>query len=185
MQTNDTQANMELLKKLRKKAEISRFCHSELKERYTRHRNIKEFSIVLLSLVSVAVINFYYRKVFVGEWVLSFIFILPLVTALLQALDSSVFKWTEKLGQHTSAIAIWGDWIRDANFLEKTIHQHESDVAEEKMRNIEEKYRVCMGSTEQIPNSKFLHYKKKFRAYLLKSQEIDEMSLEDIEREHK
>lgn len=181
MQDDNVPSNQELLKKLRKKAELCRFSHSELREEYTKLRNWKEFSVVLFSLVLVALINFYYRKILVGEWILSVLWILPLVTTLIQTLDHTVFQWTHKAARHESAVAIWGDWIREADFLEKRIHQHASDLADEKMQNIQEKYNGCMGNTEQIPNNKFLKYKKKFRAHVLKSKEIDEMSLEDIE----
>ena len=181
MQDNNVQSNQELLKKLRKKAELCRFSHSELTARYSMCRKLKEFSVVLLSVLLVALINFYYRKILVGECILSFLWILPLVTTLLQALDHTVFQWTHKATRHESAVAIWGDWIREADFLEKRIHKHSSDLADEKMENIREKYNGCMGNTEQIPNNTFLKYKKKFRAYVLKSKEIDEMPLEDIE----
>ena len=113
---------------------------------------------------------------------MSLIFVLPLVITLVQALDHIVFQWTHKLTRHESAVAIWGDWIREADFLEKNIHKYTNDLADEKMRNMQEKYNICMGNTEQIPNNKFLEYKKKFRAHVLKSKEIDTMSLEDIDR---
>ena len=180
MQADYLQSNKELLKKLRKKAELCRFSHSELKEEYAKLRNWKEFSVVLLSVVLVALINFYYRKIFVGECILAFLWILPLVTTLIQALDHTVFQWTHKASRHESAVAIWGDWIREADFLEKRIHQHAGDLADEKMQNIQEKYNRCMGNTEQIPNNKFLNFKRKFRAHVLTSKEIDEMSLKDI-----
>ncbi len=181
MQNDAVQSNQEFLKKLRGKAELCRFSHSELKERYARFRNWKEFFVVLLSVTLAALIGFYYRGMLVGDLILSFIFILPLVTAIVQALDCTIFQWTHKVARHESAVAIWGDWIREADFLEKRIDQHSSDVANEKMQNIQEKYNGCMGSTEQIPNSKFLKYKKKFRLYRLKSKEIDMVSLENIE----
>ena len=181
MQDDAVQPNQDLLKKLRRKAELSRFAHSELKTEYTRLRNWKEFSIVLLSVVLAGLIGCFYRKFLEGDLILSFIFILPLVITIVQALDHTVFQWTHKVARHESAVAIWGDWIREADFLEKRIHQHASDLANEKMQNIQEKYNGCMGNTEQIPNNKFLEYKKKFRAYVLKSKKIDEMSLEDIE----
>ena len=181
MQDDDVQSNQELLKKLRRKAELCRFSHSELKEEYTKRRNWKEFSLVLLSVVLVALINFYYRKMLEGEWILSFLWILPLVATLIQALDHTIFQWTHKAARHESAVAIWGDWIREADFLEKRIHQYASDLADEKMQNLQEKYNGCMGNTEQIPNNKFLNYKRKFRAYVLESKKIDEMTLEDVE----
>ena len=180
MQNDEVQSNQELLKKLRRKGELCRFSHSELKARYSLCRNLKEFSVVLLSVLLIALVNFYYRKMLEGDWILAFIWILPLGITLIQALDCTVFHWAHKVARHESAVAIWGDWIREADFLEKRIHQHASDLANEKMQNIQEKYNGCMGNTEQIPNDKFLEYKKKFRAYVLKSKKIDEMSLEDI-----
>ena len=179
MQNDAVQSNQEFLKKLRGKAEFCRFFHSELKEKYARLRNLKEFSVILLSVILAALTGLYYRKMFTGELMLLFIFFLPLVTAIVQTLDCTIFQWTHRIARHESAVAIWGDWIREAKFLEKHIDQHSSDVANEKMQNIQEKYNGCMGSTEQIPNSKFLKYKKKFRLYKLKSKEID--TLENIE----
>ncbi len=182
MQNDEVQSNQELLKKLRGKAELCRFSHSELKARYTLCRNLKEFSVVLLSVLLIALVNFYYRKMLEGDWILAFIWILPLGITLIQTLDCTVFHWAHKVARHESAVAIWGDWIREADFLEKRIHQYASDLANEKMQNIQEKYNSCMGSTEQIPNNKFLNFKKKFRAHVLKSKKIDGMSLEEIER---
>ena len=181
MQDNAVQRNQELLKKLRRKAELCRFSHSELKTEYTRLRNWKEFSVVLLSVVLAGLIGCFYRKLFEGDLILSFIFILPLVITIVQALDHTVFQWTHKVARHESAVAIWGDWIREADFLEKRLHQYASDLSDEKMQNMQEKYNGCMSNTEQIPNNKFLKYKKKFRAYVLKSKEIDEMPLKALE----
>ena len=182
MQNDDAQSNQEILKKLRRKAELCRFSHAELKERYTKYRNWKEFSVVLLSVISAALIGFYYRGILTGNFIMSIIFLLPFATTLVQALDSTVFKWTQKVVLHESAVAIWGDWIREADFLEKRIYQYPSGLLDEKMHNIQEKYKSCMGNTEQIPNSKFLKYKKKFRVYVLESKEIGEMSLEDLKK---
>ena len=181
MQNDEAQSNQELLKKLRGKAELCRFSHSELKDEYAKCRNRKEFSVVLMSVVLVALVNFYFRKLLEGDFILSLIWILPLATTLIQALDCTIFRWSHKVSRHEAAVAIWGDWIREADFLEKRIHQYASDLADEKMQNIQEKYNGCMGNTERIPNNKFLEYKKKFRAYVLKSKKIDEMSLKDIE----
>ena len=89
-------------------------------------------------------------------------FILSLATALLQSLDHTVFKWTHKLARHESAVEIWGGWIREADFFEKRICQYSIDLVNEKMQNLQEKYSNCMSSTDQIPNHKFLKYKKKF-----------------------
>ncbi len=178
MQNDNVQSDQAVLNKLRGKAELCRFSHSELKENFSRYRNWKEFSVVLLSVISAALISFYYRGILEGDLVLLFIFVLPLVITIVQALDFTVFQWTHKLARHESAVSIWGDWIREADFFEQRICQYSSDLANEKMQNIQEKYNSCMSSTEQIPNSKFLKYKKKFRLYKLNSKKIDQMSLD-------
>jgi len=185
MQNDKSQSDREFLKKLRKKAELCRFCHSELKEKHAKYRNRKEFSVILLSSTSVALIGLYYRGTLMHEWVLLLIFMLPLVITIVQALDHTIFRWADKMARHESAVAIWGDWIREADFIEKRIHQHSDDLANEKMKNMQEKYNNCMSNTEQIPSDKFLQYKEKFRAYLLKSRKIDEMSLDEIEKNEK
>lgn len=185
MRNDNSQSDQELLKKLRKKAELCRFCHSKLKEKYTKCRNGKEFSIVLFSSISVLLISLYYRGALKYEWVLLLIFVLPLVITIVQTLDCTVFRWTDKMTQHESAVAIWGAWIREADFLEKRIRRYTDDSADEKMRNMQEKYNACMSSTEQIPSNKFLRYKEEFKAYQLRSRKIDEMSLDEVEKNEK
>ena len=148
-------------------------------------QKLKEFSVVLLSVISVALIGLYFRGTLEGDLVLLCIFVLPLVITIVQTLDRKVFLWTHKVTRHESAVTIWGDWIREADFLEKRICQYSSDLANEKMQNIQEKYNGCMSSTEQIPNSRFLKFKKNFKKHVLESQKIDQMSLEDLEIEGK
>jgi len=92
MQADDVKSNQELLKKMRGKAELCRFSHSELKDEYSRRRNRKEFSVVFLSVILVALVNFYFREMLKGDFVLSLIWILPLVTTLLQ-------RWLGKFEQ--------------------------------------------------------------------------------------
>lgn len=180
MQNDSMNSSRDILKKLRNKAELCRFCHAALKERYSGFRSNKEFSVVLFSLISAALVGFYYRRVWTGELILSLIFLIPLFTAIVQALDNTVFKWTEKVARHESAVAIWGDWIREADFLEKRIELYSIEVINEKIQNIQDKYIVCMGNTAQIPNAKFLQFKRKFRIQVLSSKKIDEMTLEEL-----
>ena len=181
MQNDNIQSNQAFLKKLRGKAELCRFSHSELKEKYTGYKNLKEFFVVLLSVISAALIGFYFRGMLKGDLILPLIFVLSLVIPILQSLDHTIFLWAQKVARHESAVEIWGYWIREADFLEKRICEYSSNLVNEKMQNIQEKYYGCMSSTEQIPNSMFLKYKKKFKLYLLKSKKIDQMTLEDLE----
>lgn len=179
MQEHKVQSDEKLLKKLRRKAELCRFAHSEEKEKFRRNRNWKEFTVVLFSVISAALLGFYFRDVLEGDFVLSTIFILSLVTTLIQGLDHTVFQWTHKLAQHESAVAIWGGWIREADFFEKRISQYSVELVNEKMQNLQEKYSNCMNSTGQIPNKKFLKYKKKFHLYKSQSIKIDQMTSDD------
>ncbi|MCZ0932932.1 MAG: hypothetical protein OXJ52_07260 [Oligoflexia bacterium] len=181
MKNNNVQLDQQFLKKLKRKAELCRFAHSELKAEYKVRRNLKEFSILILSVILVALINLYYRKLLEGDHILLLLWVLPLLTTIIQALDHTVFQWTNKAGKHESAVTIWGHWLREADFLEKHIHRYTADIMNEKIQHIQEKYNSCMNSTNQIPNNKFLKYKKRFKMYVLKSQAIDEMFLKDIE----
>ena len=181
MQKSNLQTDQETLKKLRRKAELCRFSHSELKEKYSTCRNWKELVIALLSVISAVLIGFHFRGMLKGDLVQSIIFVLPLVIALVQTIDLTVFQCTRKAARHESAVTIWGDWIREADFIEKRICQYSRGLANEKMQNLQEKYNNCMSSTEQIPNSMFLKFKEKFRTYVLMSKKIDQMSLEELE----
>ena len=146
---------------------------------------MKELFVFFLSVTLAALTGLYYRKMFTSELVLFSIFILPFFIMIVQALDCTILQWAHKAAQHESAVAIWGGWIREADFLEKRVHQYSSDLMNEKMQNIQEKYNGCMNSTEQIPNNKFLKYKREHVANVLKSKEIDEMSLAEIEKKSK
>lgn len=179
---DNVQSDRELIRKLRRKAELCRFSHAELKEEFAKRRNWKEFTVVLLSVTLAALIGLYYRRLFENEWILTIIFLLPLIITIIQTLDHTVFKWTHKIALHESSVAIWGDWIREADFLEQQIRQYSNELVNEKMDNIQEKYIRCMGSTEQIPNRRFLMYKLKYRIQVLKSKEMDGMSLDDLEK---
>ena len=175
----------ELLKKLRRKAELCRYSHSELKEKYKLLRNLKEFIVIILSVSLSLLIGLYYREILKGEWTVLVVFILPSIIIMIQTLDTTLFHWTRKTSKHATAVQIWGNWIREADFIEKQICQCAVDVKNEKLKNIQDKYSDCMNNTLQIPNRKFLKYKKDFREYSLKSKNIDTMSLDDIEAEKK
>ena len=172
-----------LLKKLRRKAEFCRYAHSRLKEKYKKYRDAKEVAITLLSVFSSLLIGLYYREILHREWVLVVIFILPSVIIVIQTLDNTIFHWTHKVAKHEAAVSIWGNWVRESDFIEKQICQYAPDVANEKVKNIQEKYAQCMNNTPQIPHEKFLEYKRDFKEYLLKSKKIDTMNLSDIEAE--
>ena len=180
MQTKGVKSNQEILKNLKKKAELCRYAHSELKERYINYRNWKEFIVLIVSVLIVALLNLHYRKVLDNDFILIVLWSLPLVVTILQGLDCTIFHWTNKIAKHESAVTIWGHWIREADFLEKNINSYETNVIKEKMYNMQERYTNCMNSTAQIPNNKFLKYKERFKVYVLKSKEIDKMSLNDV-----
>lgn len=171
-----------VLKKLEGKAELCRYSHSKLQEKYKKFREWKEFFVILLSILSSLLIGFYYRQILQGELILSVIFIMPSIIIIIQALDNTVYHWTDRMAKHKAAVCIWGNWIRAADFLRKQIGQYPTDVANEKIENMQKEYIQCMNNTPQIPNEKFLGYKEEFREYLLKSKKIDTMTLEDIQQ---
>ena len=174
MQESNVKSAEKLLKKLRRKAEICRFAHSEEWEKFKRNRNLKEFTVVLFSVISATFVGFYLRGMVNGDLALLIIFILSLAITLLQSLDHTVFQWAHNLARHESAVEIWGGWIREADFLEKRIQQYSNEV-NERMQSLQEKYSSCMSSTKPIPNSKFLKYKEKFYQYKAQSKKLDDI----------
>lgn len=177
---NSKKKEKDLLKKLRRKAELCRFCHSELKTKYTVRRNIKEFSIILFSLFLAGLSGLYYRNILIGDHILALIFIIPLVIALIQALDHTIFHWTYKISLHQFSVTIWGNWIRESDLLEKRIDSYSCAEIRGKIESINTKYQNCMENTGQVPNHLFLKYKRKFRYNLLKSKAIDNLELNDF-----
>ncbi|MCY3986121.1 MAG: hypothetical protein OXF23_03650 [Candidatus Dadabacteria bacterium] len=182
MPSTDAEQYRKQLQKLRGKAELSRYCHSELGQRFTMWRNAKEFLILVLSLFLTVMVNFYYRQLVSGDWALMTISLLPILVALLQGLDHFVCHWSNRSVRHESSVIVWGHWVREADSLEKKIDGFNGRVAREKMEEIEEKYRNCMQNSAQVPNKKFLQYKRSFRHYVLKSKAIGDMTLEELER---
>ena len=178
--SNEKTLDLDNLKKLVRKAELCRFCHSKLKSRYTRCRNLKEFSVTLLSLLIAALSGLYYRNILTNEYVLAAIFLIPLMVAVVQALDHTVFHWTAKISSHQAAVSTWGSWIREAGFLNNNFSQHSIVESNQKLSGIEISYRNCMETTAQIPNRLFLKYKRDFRRHRLKSQSIDGLQLSDF-----
>ena len=174
-----------LIKKLRKKAELCRYCHSELGEKHEKRKRYKDFSIVILSMLSTLFVGLSYRGFLSNECALMAVFIVSLIVALVQTLDHIVFDWTSRVLQHERAIQIWGSWIRKADFIEKNICQYANEIAHEKINHIQERYSDCMSNTPHIPNRDFLKYKRDFREYRLNSERIDAITIEDIENEKK
>ena len=177
----------ELLKDLKRKAELCRYGHSSLHEKYRKRQRIKGFAIVALSVLTTTLTGVYYRGLVKEEWmvelVLFGIFFLPLVVVLLQSLDHIVFCWTDQANRHESAVQIWGAWIRDANFLEKKFSEYSKDIANEKLENTQAKYNDCMFQTPQIPNNKFLKYKREHNERKLRAKALDSMTLDDFANE--
>ena len=91
MSSDEKRMDQDILKKLKRKAELCRYCHSEMRSRYTVFRNLKEFSITLLSLLIAALSGLYYRNILANEYVLAAIFLIPLTVALIQALGPHSF----------------------------------------------------------------------------------------------
>ncbi len=182
---SDVKRSKSRLEKLIRKAEICRYAHSQLNENYELYKSIKEFSIVLLSLILSILIGAYFRNILQGELLSLIIFIVPSIVVVIQTLDTTVFGWTNRAARHQKAVQKWGGWIREAGFLEDRIDRCSIDIIDEKLSNIQEKYIDCMDNTPQIPNRKFRSYKRGFREHLLRSKEVDNMSLDDIEADKK
>lgn len=178
MQNENINISISSIKKLRKKAELCRYCHSSLHRNNQLFLRVKEFSILLLSLLLPLLINLYYREI-LDERVLISALVIPSMILFIQGLDNILFHWTDKVAEHQASVHIWGEFVREADFVEKNYKDDEDEINK---KMLHKKYSNCMNNSIMIPNRNFLKCKKGFRKHVLKSKEIDTMTLEDMDK---
>lgn len=169
---------MDFIKKLINKAELCRYCHSLLHEKNQLFRRIKDFSILFLSLLLPLLVGLYYREI-LEDWVLISALVIPLIISLIQGLDNILFHWTDKVIEHQKSLHIWGEFIREADLINKNC-KNDEEKRDKEVNNIYKKYLNCMEKSITIPNKYFLKYKQDFKKYKLRSKKIDTMTLEKI-----
>ncbi len=173
---------LSVLKKLRHKAELNRYAHSRLKEtKQATYRRMKFMSLFISILLTLA-ISIYFRNLISGDWLLVTMLCLAAVLTLLESLDNTIFRWTDGIMQHENAVQIWGHWIREADYVHEVSSSDESTPIDDEFDKLNQKYIDCMDRTTQIPAKKFLKYKTAYRINRLKSEKIDGMNLEELQK---
>ena len=174
------------LKRLRKKAELCRYAHERMRSAACLCRRVTEFVGALLSLLLFGAGLLLYRNADPAyeEWIMLSIVVLPPLALFVQRI-SRIFGWADKETRCEIAVHLWGQWIREVDFLERQISRISEERARESMYGMEEKYKACMDKTPAIPARNFLGYKSEFRRYRLLSEKIDsadENGLAEIKR---
>ena len=175
------------LKRLKNKAELCRYAHEQMRKDACFWRRATSIAVAVLSFFLSVLVIMLYRYILPGDsnaWLVILAVLTPLIL-LVQSIGS-IFGWGEKESQCGTAIHIWGEWIRKADFLEKKIPQISKEVVQEKMAEMEREYVECMGKTPPIPARKFSCYKVEYRQSRMLSEKIDNASdseLADISRE--
>ena len=170
--------NSDKIKGILHTAELCRDAHSNMKMENDYYRKWIDFAVIVLSIALTILVGFYYRSASENETLLICIFVLPSFVAVLKSLDNTIFHFTLAVANHGMAVQIWGNFIRETKFN----HEMKKTISSQDILEIKKNYIHCMNSTPQIPNKKFLEYKKRYMIKLMISRKIDSMSLEDLER---
>lgn len=174
------------LKRLRQKAELCRYAHGRMRGEACVRRRLAEIVGALLSLAVCGLGFALYRDpdLAMREMFLLSIVVLPLLGLFVQRV-SRIFGWSDMETRCEIAVNLWGQWVREADFLGGKISRLSEEEAEESMRGVEEKYKACMDKTPPIPERNFLRYKADFFKYKMLSETIDnasERELDEIRR---
>ena len=176
------------LGKFKRKAENCRYAHSCLADNIRWWRCFTDIVVAVLTLALSVLVMIFYRtrssnwEMFSGwEDHLAFgIGVLPILILFVQTMGK-IFNLAKKETAHDLAIHIWGIWIRDADFFEKTADDPMSEIDREKMSGIQRKYIECMDKTPLIPRKKFLFYKIALRRRMALAEKIDDAQGENGE----
>ena len=176
------------LGKFKRKAEICRYAHSCLADDARWWRRCTNITVAVLTLALSTLVTIFYRakssdwEIFFGqEMFLVFgIGILPIFILFVQTI-SRIFNWAKREMDHELAVHIWGMWIRDADFFEKTANGLMSEIDRERISGIERKYIECMDKTPLIPGKKFLFYKIALKRRMTLAKKIDDAEGENGE----
>ena len=169
------------LKRLREKAEFCRYASEQMRDSAYFWRWMTNIAIAILSFALSALVAMLYREILPGDekaW-LAVVVVLPPLVLLIQSVGV-VFGWADKEAVYATAIHIWGQWIREADFLGKKIPHLSKDALRDEMDEIGRKYLACMEKAPSIPTRKFLCYKVEYRQQRAMSEKIDNASEDEL-----
>ena len=168
-----------LLKKLKRKAELSRYACSRIKDKNQSCFRIKQFSVVVLSAINALAIGLYFLNVIGKDWTLMIILVIPIAIVILESLDNTIFRWSDGINRYESGVQGWGSWIREADYVERNASANSKDY-DRLLQECNRKYIECMDRSPQIPGRNFLKYKAELRTKVEKAKKIDQMDLDQL-----
>ena len=173
------------IKKLQRKADLSRYAHSRLHARYVAWQNAVVVLIAIISFVmTLRVLGYLDPLREWKEWMPVAGIILSALILFVQALSYGL-AWKEKGVAHATALQIWGQWVHSVRSLKEALPKCSDAEAEAKMKNIHAEYGRCMERVESsralIPNKCFLTYKAEFKRYVETSKNIDSCSADQLD----
>lgn len=163
------------LKRLKGKAEISRYAHSkEMHGVRQRRRGLQIFNAGLSLILALGII-FMRNNVFPDwmVWLMVAIAMVPPLTLFVQNIGG-IYSWDAREKAHESAVRTWGKWIRKCDDAEADLADLSGSAAQEEVSKMQNDYVECMEETPLIPTNKFLKYKREFKQYKEDSKKIDE-----------
>ena len=167
------------LKRLRKRAEENRHAHGREFEIARKGRRLFDFAVAAALFVLSVLTIVLYRDL-IPAWnneLMVAIAVLPPLMLLARNI-SDILGFAVSEMRHEVAVNLWGEWIRECNFLEKKISVL-GQSAQDRVVVLEAKYITCMDKTPLIPSSRFLSHKKELANNKQAARKIDEAGKAD------
>lgn len=167
------------LKRLKKRAEVSRHAHGREFEIARKWRRGFDFAVAV-ALFALSVLTIVLYRNLIPEWnnkLMVAIAILPPLMLFVRNI-SGIFGFAVSETRHEVAVNLWGEWIRECNFLEKKISALGQN-AQECVAMLEAKYVTCMDKTPLLPSNKILSYKEELANNKQAARKIDKMGKAD------
>lgn len=178
---NEEYTPRQQLKNLRNKAELCRYAHSHLHNRYVAlQRYVVIFIATVSFIMTLRVLGYFPAFSDWKEW-MTIIGIVLSASILFAQILSYTLGWREKEIEHATSLKIWGRWIHNARFLQRNMSKYTDTDIDIKIEEMYETYGQCMEQTVSIPSDKFLIYKAKFKKYVGLSKQIDTSSQEELD----
>ena len=178
---NEEHPPKQQLENLRNKAELCRYAHGHLHNRYAA---LQRYAVIFIAAVSFImtfrVLGYFPTFSAWKEWMAITGIVLSSSILFAQILSYSL-GWKEKEIEHATSLTIWGRWIHNARFLQRNISKYTDADVEIKIEEMYETYGQCMEQTASIPSDKFLIYKARFKKYINTSKQIDTSNQEELD----
>jgi len=180
--SENTQKLNSFIKKLLRKAEISRQAQSLMLASARRWDNLTALLTIFISFSTTLcfiILRTSSTGTTINDWLILGGAIGPLIIVAIERLRNH-HQWQHRAAASEKAIVAWTTWIREASALKISIGELNLDGLREHCLNLENSYDECVGISPMIPDSVFLKSKCALYKKIWISKELDRCTGESL-----